>query len=92
MDSGCNGKIGVKQMFIMSVTEQDENGDYVDIDSQAVVNFDELYHNQSIDELQEALKNKSFEPISVSTEITDLTMKEIINITKVLKHRVIEII
>ena len=76
----------------MSITERDYSGNYIDIDSQAVVNFDDLYHNQTIDELQEAFKNKSFEPISVSTEITDLTMKEIINITKVLKHRVIEII
>ena len=92
MDSGCNGKIGVKQMFIMSVTEQDENGDYVDIDSQAVVNFDELYHNQSIDELQEALKNKSFEPISVSTEVTELSIKEVANVTDILRNRVVEIV
>ena len=75
----------------MSVTEQDENGDYVDIDSQAVVNFDELYHNQTIDELQEALKNKSFEPISVSTEVTELSLKEVVNITEVLKNRIVEI-
>lgn len=92
MDSGCNGKIGVKQMFIMSVTEQDVNGDYVDIDSQAVVNFDELYHNQSIDELQEALKNKSFEPISISTEVTELTIKEVANVTDILRNRVVEIV
>lgn len=92
MDSGCSGKIGVKQMFIMSVTEQDENGDYVDIDSQAVVNFDELYHNQSIDELQEALKNKSFEPISVSTEVTELSIKEVANVTDILRNRVVEIV
>ena len=43
-------------MFIMSITEQDENANYIDIDSQAVVNFDDLYHNQTIDELQEAFK------------------------------------
>lgn len=92
MDSGCNGKIGVKQMFIMSVTEQDENGDYVDINSQAVVNFDELYHNQSIDELQEALKNKSFEPISVSTEVTELSIKEVANVTDILRNRIVEIV
>ena len=92
MDSGCNGKIGVKQMFIMSVTEQDENGDYVDIDSQAVVNFDELYHNQSIDELQKSLKNKSFEPISVSTEVTELSIKEVVNVTDILRNRVVEIV
>ena len=52
MDSGHSGKIGVKQMFIMSITEQDENANYIDIDSQNSLNFDDLYHNQTIDELQ----------------------------------------
>lgn len=91
MDSGHSGKIGVKQMFIMSITEQDENANYIDIDSQAVVNFDELYHNYSIDELQEAFKNKSFEPISVSTEVTELSLKEVVNITDILKNRIVEV-
>ncbi len=92
MDSGYSGKIGVKQMFVMSITEQDYSRNYIDIDSQAVVNFDELYHNQSIDELQEALKNKSFEPISVSTEVTELTIKEVANVTDILRNRVVEIV
>lgn len=91
MDSGSNGKIGVKQMFIMAITEQDENGNYIDIDSQAVVNFDEIYHNQTIEELQNALQNKSFEPLSVGKEITNLTPKEIIDITKVLTERVVKV-
>jgi hypothetical protein len=92
MDSGSKGKIGVKQMFIMAVTEQDENGDYIDIDSQTVVNFDELYHNQTIEELQKSLKNKSFEPISVSTEVTELSIKEVVNVTDILRNRIVEIV
>ena len=92
MDSGHSGKIGVKQMFIMSITEQDYSGNYIDIDSQAVVNFDDLYHNQTIDELQEAFKNKSFEPISVSTEVTELSLKEVVNVTDILKNRIVEIV
>jgi len=91
MDSGSNGKIGVKQMFIMAITEQDENGNYIDIDSQAVVNFDEIYHNQTIEELQNALQNKSFKPLSVGEEITNLTPKEVIDITKVLSERIVKV-
>ena len=91
MDSGSNGKIGVKQMFIMAITEQDENGNYIDIDSQIVVNFDEIYHNQTIEELQNALQNKSFEPLSVDDKITNLTPKEIIDITKILNERIIKV-
>ena len=91
MDSGSNGKIGVKQMFIMAITEQDENGNYIDIDSQAVVNFDEIYHNQTIEELQNALQNKSFEPLSVGEEITNLTPKEVIDINKILSERIVKV-
>lgn len=91
MDSGSNGKIGVKQMFIMAITEQDENGNYIDIDSQAVVNFDEIYHNQTIEELQNALQNKSFKPLSVGEEITNLTPKEVIDINKILSERIVKV-
>ena len=38
-------------MFIMSITEQDENANYIDIDSKSC-KLDDLYHNQTIDELQ----------------------------------------
>jgi len=82
-------KMRVSEMMIVGINPNERG---VHIDEGFYSNLDENYHNYSIDELQEAFKNKSFEPISVSTEITDLTMKEIINITKVLKHRVIEII
>ena len=82
-------KLRCSEMMVVGINPNERG---VHIDEGFYSNLDENYHNYSLEVLQEALKNKSFEPISVSTEITDLTMKEIINITKVLKHRVIEII
>ena len=91
MDSGCSGKIGVKQMFIAAITEQDEEGNYVDIDNQDLVNFDELYHNESIEELLEALKTKSLGATSVSDAVSEVSLKEVQNITNLLKNRVINL-
>ena len=91
MDSGCSGKIGVKQMFIAAITEQDEEGNYVDIDNQDLVNFDELYHNESIEELLEALKTKSLGVTSVSDAVSEVSLKEVQNITNLLKNRVINL-
>ena len=64
----------------------------VHIDEGFYSNLDENYHNYSLEVLQEALKNKSFEPISVSTEVTELTIKEVANVTDILKNRVVEIV
>jgi len=91
LDSGCSGKIGVKQMFIAAVTTQDEEGNYEDIDNQDLVNFDELYHNESIEELTEALKTKSLEVTSVSTAISEVSLKDVQNIKDLLSKRVVNI-
>lgn len=91
MDSGCSGKIGVRQMFIAAVTTQDENGNYEDIDNQDLVNFDELYHNESLEELQQALKTKSLQATSVSTAMSEVSLKDVENISNILKNRVVTI-
>lgn len=91
MDSGCSGKIGVKQMFIAAVTTQDEEGNYEDIDNQDLVNFDELYHNESIEELTQALQTKSLECVSVSEAVAEVSLKDVQNITELLKNRVVNI-
>lgn len=91
LDSGCSGKIGVKQMFIAAVTTQDEEGNYEDIDNQDLVNFDELYHNESIEELTQALQTKSLESVSVSTAVAEVSLKDIQTIQNLLSKRVITI-
>ncbi len=91
MDSGCSGKIGVKQMFIASVTTQNEEGDYEDIDNQALVNFDEYYHNENMLELETSLKQKSLALVSVDNIVSELSIPEVQNITELLKNRIVTI-
>ena len=82
-------KMRVSEMMIVGINPNERG---IHIDEGFYSNLDENYHNQSIDELQEALKNKSFEPISVSTEVTELTIKEVANVTDILRNRVVEIV
>lgn len=82
-------KMRVSEMMIVGINPNERG---IHIDEGFYSNLDENYHNQSIDELQEALKNKSFEPISISTEVTELTIKEVANVTDILRNRVVEIV
>lgn len=91
MDSGFSGKIGVKEMFIAAVTTQDEYGNYEDIDNQEIVEFDEIYHNQSLEELKQDLNNKSLNYVSAGNKVCELSMKEILNISEILKNRTITV-
>lgn len=91
MDSGHSGKIGVRQMFIAAITTQNEDGNYEDIDSQDLVNFDEMYHTESIEELTQALQSKSLDATSVSTAMSEVSLKDVENITSLLKNRIITV-
>lgn len=82
-------KMRVSEMMIVGINPNERG---VHIDEGFYSNLDENYHNYSIDELQEAFKNKSFEPISVSTEVTELSLKEVVNVTDILKNRIVEIV
>lgn len=90
MDSGCSGKIGVKQMFIAAIVKQDEFDNYIDIDNQNLVNFDELYHNETLEELSNSLKNKSFENLTIKDQSPEITIKEVQNIENVLINKTIK--
>lgn len=89
MDSGCSGKIGVKQMFIAAITTQDEFGNYEDIDNQKIVEFDDIYHNETVEELKTAFTNKSVNEVSVGDVVSDLNLKEVLNISEILSNRVV---
>jgi hypothetical protein len=82
MDTGCGGKIGVKQMFI-AAKENEEN-----IEEQ-LVHFDEVYHNETIEELELALQNKSFDTISVQEEVPVINLLDLKQITNSLKSKIV---
>ncbi len=80
-------KMRVSEMFIVGIHEN--VGNHVSDDF--VHDFDEKYHNNSIEELEEALKNKSLATVSISEAVSELTIKEVVNITDKLKNRIITI-
>ena len=82
-------KLRCSEMMVVGINPNERG---VHIDEGFYSNLDENYHNYSLEVLQEALKNKSFEPISVSTEVTELSIKEVANVTDILRNRVVEIV
>mgnify|MGYP000940811036 CR=1 FL=1 len=82
-------KLRCSEMMVVGINPNERG---VHIEEGFYSNLDENYHNYSLEVLQEALKNKSFEPISVSTEVTELTIKEVANVTDILRNRVVEIV
>jgi hypothetical protein len=84
---GEDAKMRVSEMFIASILDIDEEGNYMDEDVN-IVDLDEQYHNLSIQELEDALKNKSFEVISSQDKISPVNMIDVAAIKEMLKDRV----
>lgn len=83
-DTGYSSKIGVEQMFIVGVLE---NGEEVP----NLVDFDTEYDRVTIEELEESLRNKSLATVSIAEVPSPLTIKEVVDITTILKNRVVKI-
>lgn len=84
IDTGCSGKIGVSEMFIVGLAtpyfkEQD------------IINFDEEYDNITIENLENELRNKQLTLFSVGDQVTDLSYGDLSNIVNLLKQRVVSI-
>jgi hypothetical protein len=90
-ETGCTGKIGVKQMFVACIVEQNEDGSYVNIDDQDLVNFDEIYHNESLQELEQVVSTKSFASISMQEETPKLSLPDTKSILEILKSRIVKV-
>lgn len=88
-DTGCTGKFGVKQMFIACAVEIDEEGNYVNVNQGDINNFDEEYHNISIQELQEVVKTKNLEQISVQDYTPNASIDDIKRIAEILKNKTV---
>lgn len=79
-------KMRVSEMFVCCTMEKEDYDNLEDI-----LDFSEEYCNSTIEELDESLKNKSFEKISCQENVPVLTIKEVENITEILKNRIITV-
>ena len=78
-------KMRVSEMFVIGVHENP--GQH--ISEEAVHNFDEQYHNYSLEELESVLKTRSVAPVSISEAVSELSVPEVVSITEKLRLRVI---
>lgn len=83
-------KVRVSEMYIASVLEIDEKGNYMD-EGIDVVNFDNDYFKLSVEELEKELENKSFNSLSCQDNAPVLSISSIQDITKALRERVVSI-
>ena len=79
-------------MFIAAVIEE-KDGKYMDEDVD-IVHFDEQYHAYSVEELQEALKERDYSVIKCQDEevpISHTEVQEIVDMISVIGNRVVKV-
>jgi hypothetical protein len=81
------GKFRTTEMFIACVNPN-EHG--VHIDEELIKEADEKYHQFSIEQLNSAIRDKSFEKISIQDEIPEITFSNLKEITTQL-NRIVNI-
>ncbi len=81
-------KMRVSEMFVIGIHENE--GSHISEDF--IQHFDEEYHNYTLSELKLALSEKSLEPVSVSEAVSELSLKEVQNISTILRDRIINIL
>jgi len=82
------GKMRVSEMMIVGINPNPQG---VPISEDFYCDLDDNYHNYSIEELENALQTKSLGVTSVSDAISEVSLKEVQNITNLLKNRVINL-
>lgn len=81
-------KMRVSEMMIVGINPNERG---VHIEEGFYSNLDENYHNYNLEELQHALQTKSSESISVSYALSEISLKEVANVTDILRNRIVEI-
>lgn len=82
------GKMRVSEMMIVGINPN-ERGVHISEDFYA--DLDDNYHNYSLEELEHALQNKSVEATSVSTAMSEVSLKDVEVISNLLKNRIVTI-
>jgi hypothetical protein len=75
-------------MMIVGINPN-ERGVHISEDFYA--DLDDNYHNYSLEELEHALHTKSLEVTSVSTAMSDVSLKDVEVISNLLKSRIVNI-
>lgn len=82
-------KMRSSELFPIAIIDFEDYKNFVETNE--VSKFSEIYCNESIEFLQEALKNKQFDKFTCQDNLFEMNPKEIINVIETLKKRVISI-
>lgn len=85
---GDRGKLRTTELFVCCINDKEYGEHFSDEDLSV---FDEEYNHLSVQELESALKEKSFGAINVKNETSPLTVMDIENVKEMLKNRIISI-
>lgn len=84
--SDCN-KMRSSELFPVAIVDFDDYRKFVE--TQEIAELSEVYYNESIEFLQEALKNKQFDKLTCQDNLFEMNPREILNVTKILKNRIV---
>lgn len=85
----ATNKMRVSDMFIAAVMPLEAYGEHVD--SGEINDYSEEYYKISLDEIEEQLKNKSYETLSCQENVPALAIVDIKDIATQLRNRVVSI-
>ena len=82
---GETGKLRTTEMFVACINDKPHG---IHFDESAISAFDSEYHDFTLEELEEAAKNKSFENLSVKDNVPAVSLVDLNKIRELLKNRV----
>ena len=85
----ATNKMRVSEMFIAAVMPLEAYGEHVD--SGEINDYSEEYYNIALEEIEEQLKNKSYETLSCQENVPALAIVDIKDIATQLRNRVVSI-
>ena len=86
--SDCS-KMRSSELFPVAIMDFNTYKDFTETNE--INELSELYYNESLETLKETLKNKSFNNLTCQKELPGISLKEIQNITELLKNRVVQL-
>jgi hypothetical protein len=78
-------KMRSSELFPVAIVDFNTYKEFVE--TEEIVNFENLYSEATLETLKEAIKNKTFEPLSCQEETPDVTIKEVSTIVNTISNK-----
>lgn len=86
--SDCS-KMRSSELFPVAIVDFDDYKEFVE--TQEIAELSEVYYNESIEFLQETLKNKQFANLTCQEKLPEVSLKDVESISNMLKNRIVNI-